>query len=444
MANKPDDRRTQGARLSFSFLDSTRRGFVSGVTAAAAGATAFARQLSSSRAADAPVLRLGLVGCGGRGSGAAAQALQADPNTRLVALGDAFRDRLEQGLESLKKKEALATRIDVPEERRFTGFDAYKKVIDSDVDVVLLATPPHFRPEHFAYAVDRGKHCFVEKPVGVDAPGARKILAACEEARRKKLAVVSGLCFRYDAGFREAMKRIHGGAIGDIRFIHLNDFRGPIWVKPRKPGMTDMEWQMRNWYYFAWLSGDFNVEQHVHQLDLVAWLMKGVYPTRAYGTGGRAVRTGPEYGNIYDHHAVVYEYDSGVKLFTQCRQMAGCQNETVIHVHGTKGQASLSDKHIEILSGKKRWEAPTDRPDKFQAEHDALFASIRAGKPIDNGEYMTKSTLMGVMGRMATYSGQLVTWDEVAKSDEDLSPPKYDWKAPLPVAAIRLPGTSRA
>jgi predicted dehydrogenase len=430
--------------LSFSFLSSTRRGFVAGAASAAAGAAAFVRGLRSARAADGSPLRVALIGCGGRGSGAAAQALAADKNARLVAMGDAFPDRLESTLESLKKKEEIAERVDVPEERRHVGFDAYKAVIDGDVDVVLLATPPHFRPQHFEYAVEKGKHCFVEKPVAVDAPGTRRVLKACEEAKRKNLSVVSGLCFRYDAGFREAMKRIPGGAIGDVRFIHLNDFRGPIWVKPRKPGMTDMEWQMRNWYYFTWLSGDFNVEQHVHQLDIVAWVMKGEYPVKAYGTGGRQVRTGPEYGNIYDHHALVYEYGSGAKLFAQCRQMSGCHNETVIHVHGTKGTASLSDKRIEIVSGKKRWEGPSDRPDKFQAEHDELFASIRARKPINNGEFMSKSTLMGIMGRTATYTGQVVTWQQIETSDVDLSPPKYDWKVALPVTPAALPGARGA
>ncbi len=418
----------------------TRRHFVGGASAAVAGVGAFFRGLRGAGAAGTNPLRVALLGCGSRGSGAALQALRADPQVRLVALADVFSDRLEKTLEGLQKGEGIADRVDVPPERRFVGFDGYKQAIDSGVDVVLLATPPHFRPAHFEYAVAQGKHAFVEKPVAVDAPGVRRILVAAAEARRKKLAVVTGLCYRYAKSHRECMKRIHDGAIGEILFVHLNDFRGPIWVKPRKPGMTDMEWQMRNWYYFSWLSGDFNVEQHVHQLDVVSWALKNFYPKLAYGTGGRQVRNTPEYGNIFDHHALVYEYASGVKLFAQCRQMVGCQNDTVIHVHGTKGRALIMDKRLEIVSGRKRWEAPLEQADKYQVEHNELFASIRSGKPIDDSDFMSKSTIMGIMGRSATYTGQSVTWDEVSNSTEDLSPPKYDWKMSLPVVPPAVPG----
>src|SRR5206468_1474273 len=251
-------------------------------------------------------LRVGLVGCGGRGTGAAAQALAADSNVKLVAMGDAFRDRLQTSLATLRKQD-VGSKMDVPETNQFVGFDAYRKVIELS-DVVLLATPPHFRPMHLQAAIEAGKHVFAEKPVAVDATGVRKVLAACEEARKKNLSVVSGLATRYTNSYREMLKRIHGGEVGAIRGLHVNDFRGPIWVKPRQPEWTEMEYQMRNWYYFTWLSGDFNVEQHIHLLDLCAWIMKDEYPVRAYGTGGRAVRTGPEYGNIYDHHSVTYEY----------------------------------------------------------------------------------------------------------------------------------------
>jgi predicted dehydrogenase len=257
-------------------------------------------------------LRIGLIGCGGRGTGAAAQALAADKEVKLVAMGDAFSDRLQSSLETLQKQKDIAAKIDVPAQRWFVGFDAYKQVIEHS-DVVLLATPPHFRPMHIRAAVEAGRHVFAEKPVAVDAVGVRSVLASCEQARQKKLAVVSGLAMRYSYQYRETVKRIHDGALGEIRTLQANDYRGPIWVKPRQPGWTDMEWHMRNWYYFTWLSGDFNVEQHVHMLDLCSWIMRDEPPVRAYGTGGRQVRTGPEYGNIYDHHSIVYGNRSRVE-----------------------------------------------------------------------------------------------------------------------------------
>ena len=284
----------------------TRRQFLkSSGLAVVAGTLAPPKAVAQSAVSPGQTLRVGLIGCGGRGTGAAAQALAADPNVKLMALGDAFRDRLEGSLATLKKQHAVAEKIDVPQERCFVGFGAYRNVIEHS-DVVLLATPPHFRPIHLQAAIAAGKHVFAEKPVAVDAPGVRKVLAACEEARKKNLSIVSGLAMRYSLGHREIIKRLHEGAVGQIRALQANDFRGPIWVKPRQPGWTDMEYHMRNWYYFTWLSGDFNVEQHIHLLDLCSWIMNE-YPARAYGTGGRQVRTAPEYGNIYDHHAVVYE-----------------------------------------------------------------------------------------------------------------------------------------
>src|SRR5687767_8874873 len=249
----------------------SRRTFLKSSSAAAISAP-FIASSGFAQVSPGETLRVGLVGCGGRGTGAAAQALAADSNVKLVALGDAFKDRLQGSLETLKKQEEIAKKIDVPEDRCFVGFDAYKQVIASGVDVVLLATPPHFRPIHLKAAIEAGKHVFAEKPVAVDAPGVRAVLAACEEARRKKLAVVSGLALRYSFGHRETIKRIHDGTLGEIRALQANDFRGPIWVKPREPGWTDMEYHMKNWYYFTWLSGDFNVEQHVHMLDTCAWI----------------------------------------------------------------------------------------------------------------------------------------------------------------------------
>ncbi len=275
-------------------------------------------------AGGSDVLRIGLVGCGGRGTGAAADALQADPNVQLVAMADLFEDRLKSSLAILRKNEEIGKKVAVAAERQFVGFDAYKQLIASGVDVVLLATPPHFRPMHLKAAVDAGLHVFAEKPVAVDAPGVRSVLATCAEAKKKNISVVSGLCLRCSYAFRELVRRIHDGALGEIHTLQANDYRGTIWTKTRMPGDTDMHWQTRNWYYYTWLSGDFNVEQHVHFLDVCAWVMQGRYPARAIGMGGRQVRTGPQFGNIFDHHSVIYEYDDGVKFFSNTRQMAGC------------------------------------------------------------------------------------------------------------------------
>ncbi len=422
----------------------SRRQFLKASTAVALAGPVVASNAFAQERAISPgdTLRVGLIGCGGRGTGAAAQALAADSNVKLVAVGDAFKDRLQGSLETLKKQVDITQKIDVPEERCFVGFDAYKQVIASGVDVVLLATPPHFRPIHLKAAIDAGKHVFAEKPVAVDAPGVRAVLAACEEARKRKLAVVSGLALRYSFGHRETIKRIHEGALGDIRALQANDFRGPLWVKPRQPGWTDMEYHMRNWYYFTWLSGDFNVEQHVHMLDVCAWIMKDEYPVSAMGLGGRQVRTGPEFGNIYDHHSVIYEYASGVKLHAYCRQQSGGVNDISAHVVGARGTALLNTRGLEITTDAK-WAYRGEKNNQSQTEHDELFASIRSGKPINNGGYMSKTTLMAIMGRMATYTGQKITWEEALHSQENLSPDRYTWDATPPKSEVAIPGVTR-
>jgi predicted dehydrogenase len=421
----------------------TRRGFLkSSALALAATSAAQLGVAQSAHAAGSDVLRIGLIGCGGRGTGAAAQALHADENVKLTAMGDAFEDRLQTSLENLAKQADVAHKIDVPPERKFVGFDAYRQVIDSGVDVVLLTAPPHFRPMHLKAAIDAGKHVFAEKPVAVDAPGVRSVLATCEEAKRKNLSVVSGLCLRYSYGFQQTIQRIHDGAIGDVLALQSNDLRGPIWVKPRQPDWSDMTWQMRNWYYFTWLSGDFNVEQHVHHLDVCSWVMRGEYPVRATALSGRQVRTGPEYGNIYDHHSVIYEYAGGQKLFSFCRQQAGCKNDMSNHIIGAKGAAEVSERRLEIAGGSP-WKYDGEKNNFYQTEHDELFAGIRSGKPINNGQYMANSTLLAILGRMAGYTGKTVTWDEAMNSTEDLSPPRYDWAVPLPVPPVAMPGLTK-
>jgi predicted dehydrogenase len=418
----------------------SRRQFLA-ATAATASLTLAARGLSAAvHARPDETLEIGLVGCGGRGSGAAAQALRADPNVRLTAMGDAFADRLEGSLSSLKTGEDVVGRIDVPPERRFVGFDAYQQVIDSGVDVVLLATPPHFRPQHLKAAVDAGKHVFAEKPVAVDGPGVQSVLETCRQAKEKGLSVVSGLCLRYDKGFQEAVARIHDGELGAVRTLQANDFRGPIWVKPRQPDWSDMTWQMRNWYYFTWLGGDFNVEQHVHFLDVCAWI-KGEYPVKAVGMGGRVVRNEPQFGEIYDHHSVIYEFADGAKLFSNTRQMPGCWNSMTAHVAAEKGTAEINERRLIIAAGgAEPWRYRGQHKNMYQVEHDELFASIRRGEPINNGEYMAHSTLLAIMGRMATYTGKEVTWEKALNSKQKLGPEEYGWDVEPPAPTVALPG----
>ncbi len=421
--------------------DVNRRQFLKASGSVALSAPFLAQGALAQSAGSAQTLRVGLIGCGGRGTGAAAQALTADKNSKLVAMGDAFKDRLQGSLEELKKQKEIAERIDVTEERRFVGFDAYKKVIASGVDVVLLATPPHFRPIHLKAAIDAGKHVFAEKPVAVDAPGVRSVLTTYEEAKKRGLSIVSGLAMRYSNGHRTTIQKIHDGAVGTIRGLQANDFRGPIWVKPRRPEWSDMEYHMRNWYYFTWLSGDFNVEQHVHMIDLCAWIMKEEYPVSAMGLGGRQVRTGADYGNIYDHHSVIYEYANGTKLHAYCRQQSGGVNDISVEVTGSAGTASVNSRGL-FVTGANPWSFRGEKNNSFVTEHEELFNSIRCGKPVNNGDYMAKSTLMTILGRMATYTGQKITWEQAMNSKEDLSPERYDWDAKPPKSEIAFPGVT--
>lgn len=427
------------------FLKQSARTAVAG--GAIAGGLAAALRSAPVHAAGGDLLKVGLVGCGGRGTGAAVQALKADQNVKLVAVGDAFDDRLQGCLASLRKHETVGAKVDVPPGRQFTGFDAYKNVI-AESDVVLLATPPHFRPLHLQAAIDAGKHVFAEKPVAVDAPGVRWVLKTCEEAKKKNLSVVSGLCLRYSYGFQELVQRVRNGEIGEIHTLQANDYRGGIWLRPREAGWTDMHWQMRNWYYFTWLSGDFNVEQHVHFLDVCAWLMGDKYPTSAIGMGGRQVRTGPEFGNIYDHHGVVYEFADGAKLYSNTRQMPGCKNDMSAAAVGSKGRAQLTERKRGLTisrlgeSSTVPWVFEGEDNDIYQTEHNEMFRAIRAGRPINNGEYMAKSTLLAILGRMATYTGQQITWEQAFNSKEDLTPPKYEW-GEIAAPAIAIPGVTK-
>lgn len=415
---------------------SSRREFLATSAAVAAAPTLFA--------AGDDTLKVGLIGCGERGTSAAVQALQADKNVKLVAMADAFEDRLQSSLDTLRKKAEVAAKVNVKPDGCFDGFEGYKDVI-ARCDVVLLTTPPHFRPLHLKAAVEAGKHVFAEKPVAVDAPGVRSVLETCEAAKKKGVSVVSGLCLRYDYGFRETIRRVHSGEIGEVVTLFANDYRSGRWTKPRQPDWSDMTYQMRNWYNFTWLSGDFNVEQHVHFLDVCAWAMKDEYPAKAIGMGGRTILNRADHGNIYDHFSVVYEYKNGTRLVSNCRQQPKCKNDMSAIITGTKGRASLADRErgLSLQTPAGEWAYPWPGNQMYQTEHDELFASIRNGKPINNGEYMAKSTLLAIMGRMAAYTGQQVTWEMALGSKDDLTPPKYGWSLKLPDPPIALPGITK-
>jgi len=407
--------------------DLTRREFLQ---SSAAGLSAAALSRAGwARSDPGDDLRIGLIGCGGRGTGAAAQALNADPGVILYAMGDAFSDRLESSLGHLRTHEA-SDRVQVPPERRFVGFDAYEEVLNSGVDVVLLATPPHFRPSHLYEAIQRGKHVFCEKPMAVDAPGVRSVLDSARMAETKSLSLVSGFCWRYSTPERETYKRSHEGAIGDIASMHVTYHTGPLRAYPRKPQWSDMEWQLRNWTHFTWLSGDHIVEQACHSIDKINWAMQGVVPVRATALGGRGVRSGPESGNVFDHFAVIYEYDNGARCFVTCRQQPNCSTDNTDYIMGTRGTCFVNGwGPTHVITGENAWtrDANAPAPNMYQVEHDEFFASIRSGKPINDGQWMANSTMMALLGRMAAYTGKTITWEQAMNSSEDLSPSVYEF-----------------
>jgi len=350
-----------------------------------------------------------------------------------------FQDQLDGSLKSIQESE-VGQKVEVSEDRRFVGFEAYKSVIDL-CDVVVLAATPHFRPRHLAYAVEKGVHVFAEKPVATDPAGVRKVIAAVEEARKKNLSIVSGLCWRYFIPRQETMKRVAEGQIGDIVAIETTYNSGGVWPprKRRSEVDSDMEYQLRNWYYYTWLSGDHIVEQAVHGIDSMAWAMGDEPPVLVWGSGGRQVRTQEMYGNIWDHFGLVYEYANGVRGYHQCRHWKGTPSRVKDYVLGSKGTCDIFDKSI---SGANSWKYEGEEKDMYQNEHDRLFASIRNGEPINDGDYMWKSTLLGVMGRMAAYSGEPISWEAALHSELDLSPEKYEW-GKAPEVVIAEPGKTK-
>ena len=426
----------ESSKLHLPQSSTNRRQFLTQSSLTVAGATLTAG-LSTSGIVNAahPVgddtIRIGLIGTGGRGTQAVCQALSTEGNVKLVAVGDAFRNRID-GCLANRSVQKLSDRIDVPEERKFVGFDAYQKVIDSGVDMVLLATPPGFRPIHFEAAVNAGKHVFMEKPVAVDAPGIRQVLAAAEMAKAKGLGVGVGLQRRHDARYIDTVKRIQDGGLGDIGLTRVYWNGGGVWTKPRKPGQTEMDYQMRNWYYFTWLCGDHIAEQHIHNLDVSNWI-KGMTPKKAQGMGGREVRKGIDHGQIFDHHMVEFTYPDGSTMLSNCRHQKGCWSQVAEFCDGTEGSSHVGSGTLKDKKGKVIYKSKVRGKNPYQQEHDDLFASIRSGNPINEAEYGATSTMTAILGRMATYSGKVVHWDEATKSNISLAPAEYAWNATPPV-----------
>ncbi|MEZ6243242.1 MAG: Gfo/Idh/MocA family oxidoreductase [Phycisphaerales bacterium] len=382
---------------------------------------------------------VGLIGCGGRGTGAAWNALEADPSVNIVALADVFQDRLDGALGHLNGEASWNGRIDVPAERRFVGFEAYEKLLAlPEVDYVCIATPPHFRPIHFEEAVRRGKHVFMEKPVAVDATGIRRVIAAAKKADHAGLSVVAGTQRRHERCYLELMDRVHSGQLGELVGASCYWNQGGLWVHERQPDESDMEYQIRNWLYFCWLSGDHICEQHIHNLDVINWAM-GSTPLRAMGMGGRQVRTGPEYGNIFDHFSIEYEYPGGVRVQSMCRQIDGCAGRVDERLAGTRGSAIAWPGRSQIW-GENAWEFKGDNPNPYMVEHKDLIASIRGEcTRLNEGVRVAESALTAIMGRMSAYTGQEVTWEQAMGSKLDLAPAAYEFGA-VEVDPVPTPG----
>ncbi len=420
----------------------SRRDFIKSATAASAAAALLATG-NYAHAQGSDRIKVGLIGCGGRGTGAAADALQADPGAQLTAMGDILKSQLDSSLRTLKDQEDIKSKVQVIPENMFVGLDAYLQVINSGVDVVLLTTPPGFRPLHIKAAVAANKHIFAEKPMGTDVAGVRSALEAVKAARGKGKCFVSGFCYRYATTHRAFYKRLHDGAIGPVRHVHATYLTGPVKPMPpasaRPEGMSDVEWQLRNWYNFVWIGGDGLIEQACHSIDKIMWAMKDVPPVRCVATGGRDIPNNE--GNIYDHIDVFYEWADGTRATMAQRQIPNCpHNDNTDYVIGAKGTGTVHFAAAEMSGGQKIWR--TDQPKKsmYHLEHDALFAAIRSKVPINDASRMAQSTIAGLMGRMAAYTGAAVTWDQITKSQENLYPANLEWNGSLAIVPIAVPG----
>lgn len=420
--------------------NSSRRDFLK-ASALAGGALAVNNIAANAFQGGNDLVKVGLVGCGGRGSGAIAQNLSADSNCKLVAVGDTFRDRAEGVVNGLRRhrNEELRAKVDVPAERIFIGLDAYQRVIEQS-DLVILATPPGFRPIHIEAAIRARKHLFTEKPVAVDGPGVRRVLTAYETANTNNLCVVAGTQRRYERFYLESMQRIHGGDLGTITSARCYWNQGGLWHRNREEGMTDVAWQLRNWLYFTWLSGDHICEQHIHNLDVMNWALGNSHPESAVGLGGRQVRTGPEFGHIFDHFALDFTYPNNVHVTSMCRQIEGCDGNVSEAVVGTRGVWASNSPGI---TGERAWRYPNMRrndPDPYQEEHNALYRAIRTGQRINDLKNVAESTLTAIMGRMACYTGKVVTWQQALNSQQTLMPENLTWDTPIPVPPVAMPG----
>ncbi len=434
--------------------ETSRRDFIRSSTVAVVGGSLAASLAvpSNVHAQGDGTIKVGLIGCGGRGSGAVIDLLSTKEPVKVVAVGDAFPFRLDGSVQAIKrdlaKKNIAADRFDVPKDRQFVGLDAYKKVLATDVDLVILATPPGFRPLHFAAAVAAGKHVFMEKPVAVDAPGVHKVLEATKLAKDKKLAVGVGLQRHHQASYIETIKRLHDGAIGDIHTLRCYWNGGGVWMdrkrSDKRPGIvTDMQYQVDNWYYFTWLSGDHICEQHIHNLDVCNWVKGDKYPIAAQGMGGRQVRTERDAGEIFDHHAVEFEYEDGSRMFSFCRHIPGCWDSVSEHCQGTKGKCEITDAYIPASKGVEEWRYRGPRPDPYQVEHADLIASIRKGDPLNEGMKGAMSSMTAILGRMCTYSGKPITMKKALESTLRLGPEEgFTWETTPPTPKVAVPGVS--
>lgn len=421
----------------------SRRAFMRSSTAAAVTGAVAAnlRGIPAVHAAGRDTIRVGLIGCGGRGTGAAHNCAVSTEGVQIVALGDVFKNQVDGCREKLKQ--LVSDKLDVTDSRCFTGLDAYKGVIESGVDYVILATPPGFRPQHIEAVVQAGKSLFTEKPVAVDGPGIRRCLAAYDLATRKGLGVAAGTQRRHQTGYLETIKQIHDGAIGDIRAARCYWNGQGIWFRPRQSGMSDVAYQIHNWYHFVWLCGDHIVEQHVHNLDVVNWVMNA-HPSRCWGMGGRTAGNSArpegdpnEVGHIFDHFAVEYEYPNGVHMLSECRQIPGCHTSISEAVVGTKGNCDVNRYSI---TGETKWRHTGKNNEPYVQEHTDLIESIRAGNPINELKNVAESTLTAIMGRMATYTGKEVSWEVALNSKLDTFPKDLVWDMKLPVSPVAIPG----
>jgi myo-inositol 2-dehydrogenase/D-chiro-inositol 1-dehydrogenase len=422
--------------------ESDRRDFIK-TTAGAGLAAGFPSIIRAQTVTNA--IKVGLIGCGGRGTGAASQALHADDFTELTAVADTDQDRVDECLDNLKKGEKTGSRVKVDPPRQFVGLDAFQKLIESGVDAVLLATPPGFRPMHLAACVRANKHVFCEKPISTDVPGVRSVFETVELAKQKNLSLVSGFCWRYNNKIIATFDQIHGGTIGKLVAYYATYYTSPVKPMPpankRPAGMSDVEWQIRNWYNFVYLCGDSIVEQAVHSADKIAWAMHDEPPVSCVGVGGRAIPA--EGGNIFDHFEINYIYPNGVRAFLANRQITGCHNENSDYILGSEGTCTIGRGPIPRIEGKTNWSFAGQQYNMYQKEHDLLFASIRKGQPMNDGKRMATSTLLAMMGRMAAYTGQQITWEQALNSQDRLIPEHIDWNGKLEVRPLAQPGITK-